>query len=112
MEKYMREECEELSKILLTFDPHNAWKLGEEMTNAPLLVLAFDEAHTLTSAAGQSVVYQPSHIFGRVISSWSQCTVQRAPIWAVFASTTSRISHYAAPNATRAFLTFLSCYCL
>ena len=100
----MLSEFTRLTRTLETFDRDGVWKeMKPNMDKAPLIVFAFDEAHTLTPMAGRKgELYQPSHIFGRVISSFSHCKFH-APIWALFASTNSHISHYAAPNEMRAF---------
>ena len=100
----MLSEFTELAKSVATFDRDEVWsKMKPNMDKAPLIVFAFDEAHTLIPMAGsREQVYHPSQIFGRVISSFSHCNLD-APIWAVFASTDSRISVYTVPDEMRAF---------
>jgi hypothetical protein len=100
----MNMECAHLANALASLDPDNRWESLEDADKAPLVVLAFDEAHTLTPLAGrQGQTYQPSHILGRVISSFSKCKKSCAPIWTIFVSTNSRVSHFAPPNAIRGF---------
>ncbi|KAG2341866.1 hypothetical protein BDR05DRAFT_431777 [Suillus weaverae] len=65
-----------------------------EGVNEPKLVIAFDEAHPLSKLSGKG--FRPSHILGRVINSYSRNN--DAPVWVVFASTTSQVADFSAPQ--------------
>ena len=68
----------------------------------PKLVIAIDEAHTLT----QSVVkdhFQPSMVLCRAISTYSCLPLLSFPIWVVFVSTTSKVADFSAPQTLCAF---------
>ncbi|KAG1775166.1 hypothetical protein EV702DRAFT_449659 [Suillus placidus] len=70
-------------------------KEGEgEGDNEPKLVIAFDEAHPLSKLSGKG--FRPSRILGRVINSYSRN--DDAPVWVVFASTTSHVADFSAPQ--------------
>ncbi|KAG1809295.1 uncharacterized protein BJ212DRAFT_602435 [Suillus subaureus] len=70
-------------------------KAGEgDSDNEPKLVIAFDEAHPLSKMSSKG--FRPSHILGRVINSYSRNN--DAPVWVVFASTTSQVAHFSAPQ--------------
>ncbi|KAH7919076.1 hypothetical protein BV22DRAFT_1134113 [Leucogyrophana mollusca] len=61
----------------------------------PKLVIAFDEAHPLSIMQKH---FRPSHILCRVISAYSRLKNQRASVWVVFASTTSKVADFSAPQ--------------
>ncbi|KAH7928223.1 hypothetical protein BV22DRAFT_216556 [Leucogyrophana mollusca] len=70
-------------------------QLFDRSTNHPKLVIAFDEAHTLSV---MQKPYCPSHILCRVISAYSRLQNQHASVWVVFVSTTSKVADYSAPQ--------------
>ncbi|QRV80268.1 hypothetical protein RhiJN_08283 [Ceratobasidium sp. AG-Ba] len=65
----------------------------------PQVVIAFDEAHTLSQPCDK---YLPSQILCRVISAFSTSR-QALSIWVVFASTASKVADFSAPAHIRAF---------
>jgi hypothetical protein len=76
---------------------------GEEeegLGNEPKLVIAFDEAHPLSKLSSKG--FRPLHILGRVINSYSR--KNDAPVWVVFASTTSQVADFSAPQVIRKYL--------
>ncbi|KAG1776127.1 hypothetical protein EV702DRAFT_1231141 [Suillus placidus] len=58
------------------------------------LVIAFDEAHPLSIMSIKG--FHPSHILGRTINCYSQDN--DASVWVVFASTTSQVADFSAPQ--------------
>ncbi|KAG1762739.1 hypothetical protein EV702DRAFT_1206236 [Suillus placidus] len=62
--------------------------------NDPKLVIAFDEANPLNNMSIKG--FRPSHILGRTINCYSQDN--DAPVWVVFASTTSQVADFSAPQ--------------
>ncbi|KAG1762984.1 hypothetical protein EV702DRAFT_1052031 [Suillus placidus] len=62
--------------------------------NDPKLVIAFDEAHPLSIMSIKG--FRPSHILGRTINCYSQDN--DASVWVVFASTTSQVADFSAPQ--------------
>jgi hypothetical protein len=65
--------------------------------NDPKLVIAFDEAHPLSNMSRRG--FRPSHIIGRTINSYSKNS--DASVWVVFASTTSQVADFSAPQSIR-----------
>jgi len=63
-------------------------------TDNPQLVIAFDEAHSLSEKSSKGL--RPSHILCRTINAYSRAT--RGSIWVVFASTTSQVADFSAPQ--------------
>lgn len=63
--------------------------------NDPKLVIAFDEAHPLSNMSRRG--FRPSHIIGRTINSYSKNS--DASVWVVFASTTSQVADFSAPQS-------------
>ncbi|KAG2047170.1 hypothetical protein BDR06DRAFT_964261 [Suillus hirtellus] len=61
----------------------------------PKLVIAFDEAHPLSNMSAKG--FRPSHIIGRTINCYSRNN--NAPVWVVFASTTSQVADFSAPKS-------------
>ncbi|KAG2141144.1 uncharacterized protein EDB93DRAFT_639299 [Suillus bovinus] len=70
-------------------------KKGEVSKNDPKLVIAFDEAHPLSNMSRKG--FRPLHIIGRMINCYSNRTI--APVWVVFASTTSQVVDFSAPQS-------------
>src|ERR1700761_8162305 len=70
-----------------------------EPSHTPKLLLAFDEAHELSRS---KFGWLPSHLFCRVIRAHSG--LKDASVWAVLASTVSRIADFAAPRTIREFI--------
>ncbi|KAG1737634.1 hypothetical protein EDB19DRAFT_1909614 [Suillus lakei] len=64
------------------------------LDDEPKLVIAFDEAHPLGKISSKN--FRPSHILGRTINSYSRNT--DAPVWVVFASTTSHVADFSVPQ--------------
>ncbi|KAG2082417.1 hypothetical protein BD769DRAFT_1727130 [Suillus cothurnatus] len=62
--------------------------------DAPKLVIAFDEAHPLSNMSSKG--FRPSHILGRTIKAY--CHDNEASVWVVFASTTSQVADFSAPQ--------------
>ncbi|KAG1858852.1 hypothetical protein F4604DRAFT_1930908 [Suillus subluteus] len=60
--------------------------------DTPKLVIAFDEAHPLSSMSSKG--FRPSHILGRTINVY--CYKNDAPVWVVLASTTSQVADFSA----------------
>jgi hypothetical protein len=70
------------------------------------VMLGFDEAAILRhEQGGQDQKYIPADIICRAISIYSNA--DRYPIWAVFASTNSRVADFAAPSKIRTSEYFL-----
>ena len=69
--------------------------LGAEK-NQPRIVIAFDEAHSLSQATSADI--SPSHILCRTIRWFS---AHEKPIWVLFASTNPRIADFSAPAKSR-----------
>ena len=65
---------------------------GAEKVSGPFLVIALDEAHTLTPT--QTNFWRPSNVFCRAIASFSRKSLG---CWVVFASTTLKVADFAAP---------------
>ncbi|KAG2095463.1 uncharacterized protein F5147DRAFT_718410 [Suillus discolor] len=61
----------------------------------PKLVIAFDEAHPLSNMSKKG--FRPSHIIGRTINCYSKNS--DASVWVVFASTTSQVADFSAPQS-------------
>ncbi|KAG1732293.1 hypothetical protein EDB19DRAFT_1912133 [Suillus lakei] len=61
--------------------------------DAPKLVIAFDEAHPLSKMSSKG--FRPSHILCRTINAYCQ---NDASVWVVFASTTSPVADFSAPQ--------------
>ncbi|KAH7905770.1 hypothetical protein BJ138DRAFT_1130306 [Hygrophoropsis aurantiaca] len=61
----------------------------------PKLIIAFDEAHPLIVKQDH---YRPSHILCRIINGYSRQSQMDAAVWAVFASTTSKVADFSAPQ--------------
>jgi hypothetical protein len=82
-----------------------AGRKGEEegLGNEPKLVIAFDEAHPLSKLSSKG--FRPLHILGRVINSYSH--KNDAPVWVVFASTTSQVANFSAPQVIRKCLLYV-----
>ena len=66
--------------------------LFQKFRNQPRLVIAIDEAHTLTP--NQRDEWRPSIVFCRAIADFS--TVNEGKYWVVFTSTTSKVADFAA----------------
>ncbi|KAG2152688.1 uncharacterized protein EDB93DRAFT_1327626 [Suillus bovinus] len=64
------------------------------LNHDPKLVIAFDEAHPLSNMSIKG--FRPSHIVGRTINCYSKNC--HASVWVVFASTTSQVAHFSAPQ--------------
>ena len=64
--------------------------------NEPRVVIAIDEAHVLHET-DDSQPFTRAAVLLRTISEYSQSS--RIPIWVVFGSTTSKVAHFAAPQA-------------
>ncbi|KAG1769559.1 hypothetical protein EV702DRAFT_696936 [Suillus placidus] len=62
--------------------------------DAPKLVIALDEAHPLSKMSSKG--FRPSHILGRTINAY--CRNNDASVWVVFASTTSQVADFSAPQ--------------
>ena len=67
----------------------------------PKLVIAIDEAHTLTWSAKDH--FRPLTVLCRAISTYSCLPLLNFPIWVVFASTTSKVVDFSAPQTLCAF---------
>ncbi len=65
-------------------------KVGREISG-PMLVIALDEAHTLTPT---QKTWKPSIVFCKAIANFSR---KSKGCWVVFASTTSKVADFAAP---------------
>ncbi|KAH7905806.1 hypothetical protein BJ138DRAFT_1226872 [Hygrophoropsis aurantiaca] len=65
--------------------------------NEPQLAIAFDEAHPLSAWQGDK--FCPSHILCRAISNFSRNPRQPQSVWVVFASMTSKVADFSAPQA-------------
>ena len=65
----------------------------------PRLVIAIDEAHPLKESQKH---FQPAHILCRAISRYSLYH-PTASVWVVFASTTSKVADFSAPESIRVF---------
>ncbi|KAG1728001.1 hypothetical protein EDB19DRAFT_1748489 [Suillus lakei] len=61
--------------------------------DVPELVIAFDEAHPLSKMSTKG--FRPSHILCRTINTYCQ---KDASVWVVFASTTSPVADFSAPQ--------------
>jgi hypothetical protein len=73
----------------------------------PQLVIGIDEAHPLSTMSTKG--FRPSHILCRAINAYSRGG--KASIWAVFASTTSQVAAFSAPQPIRKYpLDLASCY--
>jgi hypothetical protein len=68
--------------------------------DAPKLVIAFDEAHPLSKTSSKG--FRPSHLLGRAINAY--CHLNDASVWVVFASTTSQVADFSAPQVIRKYL--------
>jgi len=68
-------------------------------SNAPQIVIAFDEAHTLSTSYLRT--YKPSYYLCTALSDLKARFTSSESVWVLFASTNSRISHFAAPSAFR-----------
>lgn len=79
---------EEFDLLLSTFP-----FIFETALDRPKLVLAFDEASCLNQNEGQK--FKPADVVCRVINAYSQN--RTASIWAVFASTESKVADFSAP---------------
>ncbi|KAG0697370.1 hypothetical protein DFH29DRAFT_946530 [Suillus ampliporus] len=60
----------------------------------PKLVIGFDEAHPLSKMSSKG--FRPSHILCRTIKSY--CRDKDESVWVVFASTTSQVADFSAPQ--------------
>ena len=65
----------------------------------PKIIIAIDEAHPLSGRKEKK--FQPAHLLCRAISLYSRYTELTASIWVVFASTSSKVADFAAPEAVR-----------
>jgi len=70
-------------------------KIGGEEVSRPLLVIAFDEAHTLMPTRLKS--WKPSTVLCKAISDFSQ---ENTSCWVAFASTSPRVADFAVPRTT------------
>ncbi|KAF8606195.1 hypothetical protein BDV93DRAFT_604711 [Ceratobasidium sp. AG-I] len=64
----------------------------DRSSNHPKLVIAFDEAHTLSNVQGSG--YRPADALCRAISLYSRSDVSN---WVIFASTVSQVADFSAP---------------
>ncbi|KAG0702724.1 hypothetical protein DFH29DRAFT_920145 [Suillus ampliporus] len=62
--------------------------------DGPKLVIGFDEAHPLSKMSSKG--FRPSHILCRTIESY--CRDKDESVWVVFASTTSQVADFSAPQ--------------
>ena len=67
----------------------------------PKVVIAIDEAHTLTWSVKDH--FQPLMVLCRVISTYSCIPLLNYPIWVAFASTTFKVANFSAPQTLCAF---------
>lgn len=72
----------------------------------PKLVVAFDEAHPLSNMSIKG--FRPSHIVGRTINCYSNA--YGGSVWVVFASTTSQVADFSAPQMIRKYLFYVACF--
>ena len=86
------------TKLLKAVDEFWLWftKFFGQRENHPRVVIAFDEAHSLSQATSEDV--SPAHILCRTIS-WF--TAFEKGIWVLFASTNSRVTDFSAPAKSR-----------
>ena len=68
--------------------------------HCPKLIIAIDEAHPLSE---EQKDFRPAHLLCRAISAYSRHIQSTASVWVVFASTTSKVADFAAPEAVCAF---------
>ncbi|KAF7791508.1 hypothetical protein EIP86_002524 [Pleurotus ostreatoroseus] len=82
------------TKLLKAVDEFWLWftKFFGKRENHPRVVIAFDEAHSLSQATSEDV--SPAHILCRTIS-WF--TAFEKGIWVLFASTNSQVTDFSAP---------------
>ena len=73
--------------------------------DSPKLVIGFDEAHPLAKLSSNG--FRPSHILCRTINAYSRGDV--LSIWVVFASTTSQVADFSAPQLIRKYLLNIAC---
>lgn len=67
--------------------------------NDPFLIIAIDEAHSLTPIQkGERGDWRPSIVFCRAIADFSTTIPPQSKYWVVFASTTSKVADFAAPR--------------
>ncbi|KAG1894748.1 uncharacterized protein F5891DRAFT_1061388 [Suillus fuscotomentosus] len=69
---------------------------GKVSNDDPKLVIAFDEAYTLSNMSGRG--FRPSDIIGRTINCYSRQS--NASVWVVFVSTTLQVD-FSAPQETQ-----------
>ncbi|KAG1847975.1 hypothetical protein C8R48DRAFT_730899 [Suillus tomentosus] len=69
---------------------------GKVSNDDPKLVIAFDEAYTLSNMSGRG--FRPSDIIGRTINCYSRQS--NASVWVVFVSTTLQPSHNLPEDST------------
>ena len=76
-------------------------------SDAPKVVIALDEAQCLTTIQNTlsedgKAEWRPSHMFCRVIASFSNMR-STAAIWLLFASTNSKIGDFSPPSKLRTY---------
>ncbi|KAI9570118.1 hypothetical protein HD554DRAFT_2083867 [Boletus coccyginus] len=85
-------------KLMIKYYDNLVFALGKvplSKQDSPRVVIAFDEAHVLH---GNSEPFRRATVLFRTIKEYST-EDEGAPIWVVFASTTSKVTHFASPQA-------------
>ena len=72
----------------------------------PQVVLAFDEAHTLATTHIQELQYSPSDYLCRALGDLTCVFSPAYSFWVIFASTSTRVSDFAAPSIFRVSFSF------
>ena len=80
----MYKACDKMINTLLILFNRN---------NRPKLVIAIDEAQTLSLNDDQG--FQPSTVLCKVISAYSSGVLMSHAVWVVFVSTTSKVANFA-----------------
>lgn len=83
--------CTAYSKMATSLE-----KIFADNSDAPKLVIAVDEAHSLTPTHGK---YRPADVFCRAVNEFSHD--ENHAVWVVFASTTSKVADFSPPKQKR-----------
>ena len=80
-------------------------KLKKGHGNDPKLVIGIDDAHYLSQK--NTMLFRPSSVLCRVINAYSRSG--NGSIWVAFASTTSKVADFSAPQPIRKYLVDIAC---
>lgn len=101
----LSDACRALERRFPFFFEEKPTGENSEVKMPKSIVIALDEAQCLTTRQDtqnlkNEIGWLPSHMFCRAVSNLSVIAL-RAPIWVLFASTTSRVGDFVPPSKLR-----------